>query len=517
MWNRWVKVACISLWVVVTACRFELPDAPPVDAPSDAALATLAQRAYIKASNTGVDDMFGIVVALSSDNSTLAVGAYREDSATIGVGGNQSDNSVTDAGAVYIFTRSGMTWRQEAYLKATNTGANDWFGGSLSLSSDGSTLAVSAVTEDSAATGIDGSQVDNSAVDAGAVYVFVRSGASWDQQAYIKSSNTNENDRFGKVLLSGDGGTLAVGAYAEDSAAAGVGGDQLDNSAVDAGAVYVFTRTGTTWTQQAYLKASNPGASDFFGASLALSVDGSTLAAGAIWEDSAANGIGGSQADNSTMDAGAVYVFKRSGALWSQQAYIKASNPDPNDQFGASVALSGDGSTLAVGAYYEGSAGRGVDMGQLDNSAAQAGAVYIFVRSGTSWAQQSYLKASNTDGGDWFGYCVALSEDGSKLAVGSLAEDSAARGTDGLQSDNSATSAGAVYVFTRSATGWRQRAYVKPSNAEAGDMFATDVSLSGDGSTLVVGAYGEDSAAIDINGSETNNTSSSAGAVYEFR
>jgi cysteine-rich repeat protein len=227
--------------------------------------------------------------------------------------------------------------------------------------------------------------------------------------AYVKASNTGTEDRFGySVALSADGSTLAIGAWAEESAATGIGGNQADNSAWYAGAVYVFTRSGTTWSQQAYVKASNADARDRFGSSVALSADGATLAVGADWEASAATGIDGNQANNTDSDAGAVYVFTRSGTTWSQQAYVKASNTDGLDHFGNSVALSADGATLAVGAHSEDSAAISIGGDQTDNSASFSGAVYVFTRSGTTWSQQAYVKASNTDAGDYFGWSIAL-------------------------------------------------------------------------------------------------------------
>ncbi|HEU4727318.1 MAG TPA: FG-GAP repeat protein, partial [Kofleriaceae bacterium] len=269
----------------------------------------LDQIAYGKASNTGAFDEFGTSVALSGD--TLAVGAYLEDSNATGVNGNQADNSAKSAGAVYVFVRQGITWTQQAYLKASNTGANNYFGYSVALFGD--TLAVGASGE---------------ASSAGAVYVFIRQGITWTQQAYIKASNAEAGDDFGtSVALSGDtlsGDTLAIGASCEASNATGVNGNQADNSAFCAGAVYVFIRQGTTWTQQAYLKASNPENGDEFGRSVALS--GDTLAIGAPYEASNATGVNGNQSDNSASFAGAVYVFVRQGATWTQQAYLKASN-----------------------------------------------------------------------------------------------------------------------------------------------------------------------------------------------
>jgi FG-GAP repeat len=471
-------------------------------------------QVYFKAASTGFVDEFGVGFALSADGSTLAVGAPLEDSAATGIGGNPADNSVSIAGAVYVFARSGTTWSQQAYIKASNTGANDQFGFSIALSADGSTLAVGAIGESSAASGVGGNQADNSLVGAGAVYVFTRSGTTWSQQAYVKASNPGATDDFGfSVALSGDGSTLAVGAYQEGSAATGIDGNQASNAASLSGAVYVFTRSGTAWSQQAYVKASNTGASDELGWSIALSADGATLAAGARFEASAATGVGGSQASNTAKNAGAVYVFTRSGTTWSQQAYVKASNTNANDQFGTSVALSADGATLAVGAFAEASAATGIGGNQADNAAASAGAVYVFARSGATWSQQAYVKASNTNANDQFGFSVALSADGAILAAGAPVEDSAAIGIGGNQADNSALNAGAAYVFTRSGTTWSQQAYVKASNTNQSDQFGYSVALAADG-TLAVGAPGEASAATGVNGNQADNSLVFAGAVY---
>jgi cysteine-rich repeat protein len=485
---------------------------------------TLSPPAYVKASNTGAGDSFGSSIALSADGSTLAVGTPYEASAATGVGGDQGDNSAPSAGAVYIFTRSGTMWTQQAYLKASVTGAGDQFGSSVALSADGSTLVVGAPHEDSAAVDINGDPYNDWFYGAGAAYVFTRSGTMWSQQAYVKAFNTNSWDLFGSsVALSADGSTLAVGAHGEDSAGTGVNGYyQSDNSASEAGAVYVFTRSGTTWSQQAYIKASNTDRVDYFGWSVALSADGSTLAVGAVLEASAATGIDGDQLDNSARGAGAVYVFARSGTTWSQQAYVKASNTgvsqsDSYDQFGSDIALSADGSTLAVGAVYEDSAATGIDGDQVDNSASDAGAVYVFTRSGTTWSQQAYVKASNTGARDWFGWSIALSADGSILAVGATQEDSAATGLGGIQADNTAEDAGAVYVFTRSGRTWSQQAYLKASNTDRGDNFSSSIALSADASTLAVGALYEDSAATGIGGDQANNSAGGAGAVYVFR
>ncbi len=358
--------------MLLNSCGGVPEDMPPIS----------GLQAYVKASNTGDFDQFGISVALSADGNTLAVGAPAEASSSVGIGSTPNELAF-QAGAVYVFTRTAGTWSQQAYVKASNTGAGDQFGTSVSLSADGNTLAVGASGEASSTTGI-GSTPNELAFQAGAVYVYTRdTGGTWSQQAYVKASNTGAGDHFGNsVALSADGNTLAVGASGEDSSSTGIGSTP-NESASSAGAVYVYTRdTGGTWSQQAYVKASNSGAGDQFGTSVSLSGDGDTLAVGASLEASAATGIDGNQADNTAADAGAVYVFTRDlVGVWSQQVYVKASNTGAGDRFGTSAALSSDGNTLAVGATGEDSSATGIGGNQADNSAVGAGAVYVAVGS----------------------------------------------------------------------------------------------------------------------------------------
>jgi hypothetical protein len=395
-------------------------------------VAQLVQQGYLKASNTDANDGFGYSLALAGD--TLVVGAPGEASAATGINNvtpGDGDNSAPDSGAVYVFTRTGSNWSQQAYLKASNTEANDGFGVSVALAGD--TLVVGAPGEASNATGINNSEVNNNAPNSGAVYVFTRTGTDWSQQAYVKASNTETNDGFGEsVALAGD--TLAVGATGESSDATGIDGGQGNNLAPESGAVYVFTRTGSDWTQQAYVKASNTGGVDWFGYSVALADD--TLAVGALFEASNATGINSNQGNNSALESGAAYVFTRTNGVWSQQAYVKASNTGAGDLFGSSIALVGD--TLAVGAFGEASA----NGNQTDNSAPESGAAYVFTRTGSEWSQQAYVKASNPGSFDLFGSSIALS--GGTLAVGAFGEASA----DGNPTDNNAPDSGAAYIFS---------------------------------------------------------------------
>jgi hypothetical protein len=356
--------------------------------------------------------------------------------ARFSVEGGALSLSVEESAARYPLTIDPLV--QQAYLKASNTGDFDVFGSSVAIS--GETAVIGAQNEDSNATGVNGDQSNNSASNSGAAYVFVRSGNTWSQQAYLKASNTGAGDQFGfSVAISGE--TIVVGAVGEDSNATGVNGDQSNNSATDSGAAYVFVRSGSTWSQQAYLKASNTEAGDQFGASVAIS--GETIVVGALGEDSNARGVNGNQSNNSTAFAGAAYVFVRSGSTWSQQAYLKASNTDLASQFGHSIGISGE--MIVIGAPGESSNATGINGNQSDISAIDAGAAYVFVRSDGTWSQQLYLKASNTEERDRFGFAVAIS--GETILVGARDEDSNATGVNGNQSENSALDSGAVYVF----------------------------------------------------------------------
>lgn len=386
--------------------------------------------------------------------------------------------------------------------------------------------------------------------------------------AYLKASNADPRDEFGQALsLSADGRTLAVGAWREDSQAPGVDGDQDDNAAVDAGAVYVFARDDGGWRQQAYLKASLPGGGsggndggDHFGWSLSLSADGNTLSVGAQWEDSGAVGVGGDESDDSAERSGAVYIFVRREGQWTQQAYLKASDTRAGDHFGEDVSLSASGDTLAVGALrndidsledagaayvFERNGGTwgetayllrpepqpgdifgdaislsgdgdllavGAPRAEGLDSPPNSGIVFLYARAGGAWTLQSELQASNANAEDVFGRTLSLNRDGTTLAVGAPLESS---GADGEPADNSALRAGAVYVFVQEAGRWTEQAYLKASNAEERDVFY-HLSISDDGNLLAVGAGGEDSGSRGVNGNRFSNSEPDSGAVYLF-
>ena len=415
---------------------------------------------------------------MSGDGNTLAVAAPFESSAAMGINGEENDDSIPQAGAVYLFTRIGTTWSQQAYIKASNTGRagagnefgdGDQFGYSLALSAGGDTLAVGAITEDSNSRSIGENQQDDTLNASGAVYVFARAGESWSQQAYLKASNSEGGDLFGfAVDISADGTTLVASSYDEDGGTRVINGPD-DNLRGASGALFVFEFDGGMWRETTYLKGSRSERTDQLGYAVAISDDGNTIAGGAGDEDCLLPGINPPGCDNDSPEdiganiwVGAAYVFVREGNTWTEQAFVKASNPRPYNSFGVRLALSGDGDTLAVTAYLEDEATTDVHgsdpapfltVPYLDawrergSQADESGAVYLYTRDDGDWTQQAYVKASNAQSGDEFGSAVALNGDGRIMAVAAHNEDSSARGLNGDQGDDSASDSGAVYLF----------------------------------------------------------------------
>jgi ethanolamine utilization microcompartment shell protein EutS len=348
-------------------------------------------------------------------------------------------------------------------------------GTDVSLAEGANTIEIEVTAEDGVTTAL-------------YTVTITRQGAAlFAQDAYVKASNTEAGDSFGQpVVLSGD--TLAVGAAAEDSAATGVGGDETDNTAVNAGAVYVFTRDGAgVWSQQAYLKASNAEGGDDFGWSVALSDD--TLAVGAPDESSAATGIDGDEADNTAISTqrratrsappsrsrATRSLRVRSGRRAPRPASAATrpttqrlmpvpptcscatapqpgrsrptSRPRTRTQSISSVSLSRWRATRSRSAPTWSPAPRSASAATRPTTRLNFPGPFMCSRvdSASVWSQQAYVKASNTDADDLFGWYIALSRD--TLAAGAILESSAATGIGGDEADNTANSAGAVYVF----------------------------------------------------------------------
>jgi trimeric autotransporter adhesin len=453
---------------------------------------------YLRAAKTDPADGFGFAVASSTDGNTLAIGAPYEDCSCTGVDPKSIDEAATNAGAVYIFVKGSSGWRQQAFIKASSVATYDLFGMSVALSGDGNTLAVGGPTAN-------GLSIDM-------VHVFARSAGSWRQVALLTPSNGDLGDRFGTALaLSGDGRTLAVGATGEDSSGTGTAASGLDNDETESGATYIFSRataSSTSWSQTAFIKGSHSDTADFFGTSVALNADGSTLAVGSQRDDSDA--AGGHVAALSCVvpipgavcDVGAVDIYNQSfTGAWSHAAYLRPAVFASEDLFGTAVALSADGRQLAVGAIGE------------DTTAVDSGAAYVFTRSGNSWAQEALIKASDVGTDDSFGAALDFDDQGRVLAIGASREDGSDVGVSGDPNDALANS-GAAFLFERSAVDnrWLQTRYVKASNPGADDHFGGDfargaIALSGDAATLVVPAADEDG---------PNDATPDSGAAYLY-
>lgn len=330
---------------------------------------------------------------------------------------------------------SGGTWSEQAKLLPNDIAASDNVGYRVAI--EGDTALVSARGDS-----------DNGA-NSGSVYVFVRSGTTWTQQAKLQPSDGAASDFFGQyVAISGD--TALITAHKDD------------DTAVDSGSAYIFTRSGTTWSQQAKLHASDPGLMDSFGQG--GDIDGDTVAIGAYWDDIGGNG-----------DQGSVYVFTRSGTTWTEQQKITASDGAGNDQFGHSVSISGD--TLVVGSLLGNS-----------SSTADVGAAYVYTRTSGSWSQQAKLNASDAASNDQFGFAVYLV--GNTCLVGSIFDD------------DGGTDSGSASLFTRNGTAWTERQKWIASDDAAGDRFG--VAVAHNAGTGIVGGYRNDDGGID------------SGSVYIF-
>jgi hypothetical protein len=313
----------------------------------------------------------GNSVAVSADGNTFIVG---------GLGDNGN------IGAAWVFTRSGGVWSQQgAKLVGTGNVGNSQQGYSVSISADGNTAIV-------------GGNADNGS--AGAAWVYTRSGGVWTQQGakLVGSGAVGTANQGISVALSGDGNTAIVGGTQDNSFA---------------GAVWIYTRSGGVWTQQGpkLVGTGAAGTTPFQGRSVALSFDGNTAM------------VGGSS-DN--VNAGATWVFTRSGSTWTQQGdkLVGTEATGTTSEQGYSVSLSSDGNKAVIGGY-------------ADNDL--AGAVWVWTRSGSTWAQQGskLIGTGATGTQSKQGTSVSLSADGNTALVGG---------------DGDNNNAGATWVFVVPAT-----------------------------------------------------------------
>ena len=412
-----------------------------------------ALEGYVKAPNLDAGDLFGSSLALNGDGSVLLVGARREDSRAIRVDGDATDNSTADSGAAYVFRRSSGSWAFESYLKAPYGASDLQFGRAVALSADGATAVISSAlaagssSKPSAAPNRNSLQRFVPAPErVTTVFVYRFDGTVWDYDALFTPGNAGEDAAsYQNLAISDDGLRVVLGAPLDDSDATTINGDDSNSNRQNSGAAYVFDDDGTgSWDEVAYLKASNAGANDRFGSSVAISGDGRYVLIGAPLEDSTV----GAPADDSLGNSGAVYLYEAGASAWSELAIQKPDTARGGDYWGSSVAISGDGARFATGARFESSAETGIATSvSVDGTTNGAGAVAIFAANATSsWALTRQLKATNTGEDDNFGTALALSGDGETLIVGAPAEDGAATDIDGTDNDDSSDT-GAAYLY----------------------------------------------------------------------
>jgi len=390
------------------------------------------------------------------------------------------------------------------------------FGQSMGMSANGQVLAISANLEECVSG-------DNCP---GAVNVYVLTNNAWVSAARLERRDRSYSE-WDSISLSSNGRLLAIGA---------------PNADADTSEVYLYEQTNSTWSLNAVIQADNPNAGDRFGAAIALSGDGLTLAVSAPYEDSAARFVNGNPINNCDSppprlncgtDSGAVYLFRRNNNLWTQQAYIKASNTKATIYPGSgtvgfglyprSISLSSDGNTLVVGSIADDSRsteingtltdGCGTYTAYLCDNSSGAVYTYQFVEGG--WKFDAHIKAINSKPGLYFGKTVALSGDGMILAVGTTQESSGSEGINGdSESDcyapnpqNCSEFSGAVYLYRKNQNLWQHDTYIKPPyNPTQGtgfrgtQIFGSSVHLSEDGTGLAVGMRGDGSAAVGVNG-----------------
>ena len=405
--SKWNLITlAVSLVLTAAACS------EPREAPPGAASAAWSPRELVSALNklTASDGAAG-------DRLGLDVSVYGD---TALVGAHLNDDRGSASGSAYILTRSGTTWTMGAKLTASDGAANDQLGWTVSLS--GGTALVGAPND------------DDRGADSGSAYLYVRSGATWSQQARLTASDGVAGDKFGgTVSLSGD--RALVGAMFDDDRGA------------DSGSAYLFTRSGATWSQASKLTATDGAAGDHLGKDVSLS-GGVAL-------------VGAEHDDDRGVDSGSAYIFASAGTVWSQQKKLTAADGASSDAFGSSVALSVD--RAVVGAYYD------------DDRGTDSGSAYIFQRSGSTWSQASKLTATDGAAGDLFGLPVSLS--GDAAVVGARSDDD--RGND----------SGSAYLFTRVGSSWSQLGKLTAWDVEALVQYGVGVAV--DGGTAMVTAWGD--------------------------
>ncbi len=438
--NHLAAFILLVLVLMLTAC----PKASESGGNVDNGKNSIEDTLKLRGEDTVVGDLFGGAVAASGN--TIVIGAP----------GVSDSKTVLDTGAVYVMTRNGKTWGAENIkLTASDAKPKDGFGEAVAIS--GNTIIVGVP------------KADDNGESSGAAYIFRREGSSWVQETKLTPSDAAPEEQFGRDVAI-DGDVAIVGMWKDPDNIFDVPGSLLDES-YGQGSVYVFENQGGAWLEQVRLIPSElrkNGVSDGFGNTVAI--HGDYLAVGA--ENTNVNDI---------EDAGAVYIFKRSGAAWLEQAQLSASDAVKEGHFGNDVALYGD--YLVVGA--PGEFNRFLDNFP-DND---FGAAYIFKRSGELWLEQAKLEPNEQELNDDFATSVSIHAD--RVLVGAPL------------SDENLTDQGSAFLYRRSGSSWLQEAEYIAKDGLIEELFGGPIALGDD--YAIIGAP-----------RQCHATGCSAGAVYIF-
>lgn len=384
---------------------------------------------------------FAPATAVANDNfgSSIAMNATGDYAL---IGSNSDSQKALRAGAVYVFTRLGNVWTQQAKLMASDGVLEDYFGRAVSLNHDATIALISANCDD-----------DNSTINSGSVYYYTRSGTTWTQQQKIYAADPKLNIYFGDSVAMNKDGNLAYIASIDHAKGSG------------AGAVYIFRRSGNVWTQQQKLTPDYIKEADYFGSSVAMNADGTYVAIGALGDDEAGDNFGG------------VYVYSypsrialsQSKESFSLQGLLTDPEGKGTDNYGRDISLSEDGTWAAIGAEL-----------RDDNSLTNSGCVYIYKRKGQTWIKSSTLYANPQTANTVFGWSVALDSTGTHLLVGEVSENT----TQNLS--------GAVHYYTRVGETWTHRQKFKLPTPAAENFFGGSIALNAVGDYAVIGAFNHD-------------------------
>lgn len=477
---------------------------------------------YVKASDTAAAARFGSAVAVSGNGKTVVVGAPFADG---------------ESGSVYVYTAPlpatapappGPPLVPRPVRIAAPSAEAMHFGASVALDRTGDLLIVGAPFDShrQSGVGVYPATPNSDSNHSGAVFVYRRIPGGWSAPVYIKASDVDAGEEFGSAVAV-RGTVLVVGAPGQDSATDA--DDDVLNGAVDSGAAYLFSASSGNWVQsRRVLKASNIGAGDGFGASVALDST-SIVLVGAPLEDGGGTGIDPVDTDTK-QDSGAAYRFAIDDSLigaanpppWPAPQRFKAINSGSGDRYGTSVAIGENGEVFAVGAPNE----DGIELDVPNDAGNDVGAAYVYTMSAGAAPDVAYLKALHRHDGAQYGSTVALDAAGGILAVGSPHEAIDEIGVDGTGAALAAVDAGSVDVLERrQGSAWSSpgaaaplRHYIKANNTAAGDSFGSAVSLSSDGTVLMVGAPQEDGNGRNIDGSNNpaDDSRPDAGAAYLY-